>query len=158
MHKEKHMNRLTLRLTLTLRLWGAALALALSLPLAASSASAQVYPAKPIKLVQGFGAGGNGDTTARILAQGMSQGLGQPIVVEGRTGAGGNIASEFVAKSPADGYTLVLLTGGHAVSGGLSKSLPFDPVNDFAMVSAVTFFPFVFSGPSDHPAKTLADF
>lgn len=152
------MNRFPLTLTLRLRLRGATSALALSLLLAASSASAQVYPAKPIKLVQGFGAGGNGDTTARILAQGMSQGLGQPIVVEGRTGAGGNIASEFVAKSPADGYTLVLLTGGHAVSGGLYKSLPFDPVNDFAMVSAVTFFPFVISVRADHPAKTLADF
>jgi tripartite-type tricarboxylate transporter receptor subunit TctC len=123
-----------------------------------SAALAQDYPAKPIKIIQGFGAGGNGDTTARILAQGMSIGLGQQIIVEAKTGAGGNIASEAVAKSPADGYTLVLLTGGHAVSAALYKSLPFDPVDDFAMVSAVTFFPFVISVRADHPAKSLAEF
>ena len=118
---------------------------------------AQAYPSKPLKLIQGFGAGGNGDITARILAGAMSPGLGQPIVVEGKTGAGGNIASDYVAKSPPDGYTLILLTGGHAVSGGLYKSLPFDPVNDFAMVSTVTFFPFVISVRADHPAKSFAD-
>ncbi len=140
------------RATVTLMLAGLVMAVA------APGALAQGYAAKPIRLIQGFGAGGNGDTTARILAQGMTPGLGQPIVVEARTGAGGNIATEAVVKSPADGYALVLLTGGHAVSAALYKSLPFDPVNDLAMISAVTFFPFVISVRTDHPAATLADF
>ena len=85
----------------------------------ASPLHAQTYPAKPVKLLQGFAAGGNADTIARVVAQGLSQELGQQVIVEGKTGAGGNIASEFVAKSPADGYTLILLTGGHAVSAAV---------------------------------------
>jgi tripartite-type tricarboxylate transporter receptor subunit TctC len=115
------------------------------------------YPSKPVRLVQGFGAGGNADTVARVIAEPLSQILGQPVVVEARTGAGGNIASDAVAKSSADGYTLILLTGGHAVSAGLYKSLPFNPVEDFAMISTITFFPFVVSVRPDHPAKSLQD-
>jgi len=115
------------------------------------------YPSKPIRLVQGFGPGGNADTVARIVADSMSKIFGQPVVVEAKTGAGGNIASAEVAKSSPDGYTLLLLTGGHAVSAGLYKSLPFHPVDDFSMISTITFFPFVVSVRPDHPAKTLQD-
>jgi tripartite-type tricarboxylate transporter receptor subunit TctC len=79
---------------------------------------------------------------SRIIANEMSHGLGQPVVVEPKPGAGGNIASASVAKSPADGYTLILLTGGHTVSTALYKSLQFDPVEDFAFISTVTRFPF----------------
>lgn len=121
------------------------------------AARAQGYPSKSVRLVQGFGVGGNADTIARIIAQAMSASMEQQVIVEPKTGAGGNIATEFVARSRADGYTLILLTGGHAVSAGLYKSLPFDPVNDFAMVSTVTFFPFVISVRADHPAKSLGD-
>ena len=78
-------------------------------------AVAQGFPDKPITLVQGFAAGGNADTIARIMAQGLSRELGQPVVVEARTGAGGNLASAAVARARPDGYTLILLTGGHAV-------------------------------------------
>jgi len=119
---------------------------------------AQPWPDKPIKLLQGFGAGGNADTVARILAGPLGEALGKPVVVEARTGAGGNIASEALVRSPADGYTLILLTGGHAVSAGLYKQLPFHPVDDFSMISSVTFFPFALGVRPDHPAQTLAEF
>jgi len=123
-----------------------------------NSLHAQPWPDKPIKLLQGFGAGGNADTVARILAGPLGEALGKPVVVEARTGAGGNIASEALVRSPADGYTLILLTGGHAVSAGLYKQLPFHPVDDFSMISSVTFFPFALGVRPDHPAQTLAEF
>jgi len=71
------------------------------------------FPDKPITLIQGFAAGGNADVIARIVAAGMAKELGQPVVVEAKLGAGGNVASGLVAKAAADGYTLILLTGGH---------------------------------------------
>ena len=86
-----------------------------------------VYPDKPISLIQGFGAGGNSDTIARIIAPGLSRELGQQVIVDAKTGAGGNIASAAVAKAPPDGYTLILFTGGHAVSAAVYNKLPFHP-------------------------------
>lgn len=123
----------------------------------ASMALAQSYPDKPITLVQGFAAGGNADTIARIMAQALSRELGQPIVVEAKTGAGGNVASGAVARARADGYTLILMTGGHAVSAAMYKSLAFDPVEDFDWLSMVTRFPFVLATAADSPYKTVAD-
>ena len=108
------------------------------LGLVCAPAAAQIdYPNRPIKLWHGFGAGGNADTVARLIAMKMSEGLGQTVLVDAKTGAGGNLASDMVAKMPADGYNLILLTGGHAVSGAMYKQLPFDPVTDFTMVSTV---------------------
>jgi tripartite-type tricarboxylate transporter receptor subunit TctC len=115
------------------------------------------YPNRPIKLWHGFGAGGNADTVARIIAMKMSEGLNQTVLVDAKTGAGGNIASDMVAKMPADGYNLILLTGGHAVSGAMYKQLPFDPVNDFSMVSTLMFMPFVIGTSADSPIKSIAD-
>lgn len=112
---------------------------------------------QPITLLQGFGAGGNADTIARIVAQGLSRELGQPVVVEARTGAGGNIASAAAAKAKADGRTLILLTGGHAVSAAVYRSLPFDPVDDFDWLSVVTRFPFVIATSSQSRFQSLAD-
>jgi tripartite-type tricarboxylate transporter receptor subunit TctC len=123
---------------------------------AAAFAAAQDYPQKPIRLVQGFGPGGNADTVARLVGAAMAAGLGQQVIVEPRTGAGGNVASDHVAKSAPDGYTLILLTGGHAVSAGLYKSLPFHPLDDFSMISIATYLPFVISVRPDHPARDLA--
>ena len=137
-------------------LLGGALAAALAAASGASIAQ-DAWPQKPLRIVQGFAAGGNGDTVARIVAEPLARALGQSVLVEAKTGAGGNIASEAVARSAPDGYTLVLFTGGHAVSAGLYRSLPFHPVDDFAMISTVTFFPFVISVRPDHPAKSLAD-
>lgn len=125
--------------------------------LLATQATGQTWPAKPIKLVQGFAAGGNGDIIARLVAQKIAEPLHQPVIVEGRTGSGGNLASDFVAKSPADGYTIILLTGGHAVSAALYKQLPFDPVDDFTMVSLVSQFAFVAATAADSPLRSLAD-
>jgi len=99
------------------------------------SASAQGYPAKPIRMVVPFAAGGVVDATARLLVPKMSEALAQPIVVDNRPGAGGNIAADLVAKSPADGYTILITTHGHAISPGLYKKLPFDAAKDFAPVT-----------------------
>jgi len=118
---------------------------------------AQTWPAKPIQLVHGFGAGGNADVIARLVAQKLQELIDKPVVVDIKSGAGGVIASNFVAKAPSDGHSLVMLTGAHTVSAALKKSLPYDPVKDFAFISTVTSFPFVIAVRADHPAKTLAD-
>lgn len=124
----------------------------------ASSAFAQgAYPTKPILLTHGFGPGGNSDTISRVMAEPLAQLLGQPVVVEARAGAGGNLASDRLVKSAPDGYTLITLTGGHAVSGAIYKSLPFDTVESFQMISTLIYFPFVVAVHKDSPHKTLSD-
>jgi tripartite-type tricarboxylate transporter receptor subunit TctC len=100
------------------------------------------YPSKSIRLVHGFGAGGNADAVSRIIADEMSKGLGQPVVVESKPGAGGTVGSDYVAKSEPDGYTLQLLVGGHAVAAALYSSLPYDTMNDFTYISTIGQFPF----------------
>ena len=129
----------------------------LTMAIGCAAAMAQNFPDKPITLVQGFASGGNADTIARIVAQGLSKELGQPVLVEAKTGAGGNVASAAVARARADGHTLILLTGGHAVSAAMYKSLVFDPVEDFDWISMVTRFPFVLATASDSPSKTVGD-
>ncbi len=128
-----------------------------ALLLAGSPALGQSWPERPIALIQGFGAGGNADTIARVIAAPLSAALGQPVVVEARTGAGGNIASEYVVRARPDGHTLVLLTGGHTVSAALYRSLRFDPVEDFAFVSTVAVFPFVVATRADGPIRSLPE-
>lgn len=118
-------------------------------------ASAQGWPERPIQLVQGFAAGGNADTIARVIAGPLGAALGRPVVVEGRTGAGGNIASEYVARARPDGHTLILLTGGHAASAAIYRRLRFDPVTDFAFISTVGVFPFVIATANDSPITDL---
>ena len=138
------------------RILAAALAaLALTLTLTTAAAHAQGYPNRPIKILQGFAAGGNADTIARLIGVELTKSMGQPIVVEARVGAGGNLASDAVAKSPPDGYTLVLLTGGHTASGALYKTLPFDPAESFEMISTISQFPFLFTVRIDSPYQTL---
>src|SRR5258707_13195678 len=99
------------------------------------------YPSRPITLTHGFGAGGNADAIARIIADGLSRRLGKPVIVEARPGAGGNIASDRVAKAAPDGYTFIMLTGAHAVSGAVYNRLPFGPGEDFQMISTTVVFP-----------------
>lgn len=103
-------------------------------------AQAPAWPAKPVRLVVGFAPGGVADVTARSLAQKLSESLGAQVVVENRPSAGGIVAAETVAKADADGHTLLLLTNGNAVSASLFRSLPYDPVADFAPVSLVGTF------------------
>lgn len=136
------------------------LALAAIMAVLAGSGAAigqDVYPSRPITLSHGFGAGGNADTIARIIAPTLAERLGQQVIVEPRVGAGGNLATERVAKATPDGYTLLIITGGHAVSGALYKALPFHPVDDLQMLSTLIYFPFVISVRSDHRFKSLAD-
>ena len=117
----------------------------------------EIYPNRSVTLTTGFAAGGNVDIIARIVAEGLSPRLGQPVIVEPRPGAGGNNASARLVKSPPDGYTLIALTGGHAVSGAIYKSLPFDPVDDFQMISTVGYQSFMIAVRADNPIKTVAD-
>ena len=116
---------------------------AAALAAAATSTFAQGYPARPVKIVVPFAAGGVADITARVLSQKMSGAMGQQVIVENRPSAGGIVASEAVAKAEPDGYTLLFITNGNAVSASLFKSLPYDTVNDFAPVSTVGFFDLV---------------
>ena len=121
-----------------------------------SAAMAQVYPERPIKVIQGFPAGGNADTIARVVTTEMSKNLGQPFVVEAITGAGGSIGSATVARAKPDGYTLLLATGGHVVAGAVYKELGYKTVDDFEMISTVTYFPFLWAVRADSPYKSLA--
>jgi tripartite-type tricarboxylate transporter receptor subunit TctC len=133
---------------------GAAVSLCSTLP-----ASAQAkYPDRPVKIVLPFGAGGVADVTARLVAEKLGEKLGQRFVIENMPGAGGITAARAVLQSPADGYTLALLSNGTAVSVGLFKSLPFDPVKDFAPVSSMGYFDLIFVTGASGPYKTLGDF
>ena len=120
-------------------------------------ASAQQYPNKPVKIVIPFAAGGVTDIAGRLIAQRLSEKLGQQFFIENMPGAGGIRAAETVARAGPDGHTLLLLTNGNAVSQALFKSLPYDPVNDFAMISTVGFFSMVIVTGVDSKAKTLQD-
>ena len=120
-------------------------------------AAAQAFPGKPVKIVVPFGAGGVADLTARIVAQKLSESLGQPVVVDNRPGAGGVVAGDMVAKSEPDGHTLLLMSNATAVSAGLFKSLPFDAVRDFTPVSTLGFFDIAIITPADSKFKTLGE-
>jgi tripartite-type tricarboxylate transporter receptor subunit TctC len=125
--------------------------------LAPSAATAQSYPNRPIRLLHGFAAGGAADTMARIVSDGLSKRLGQPVIVEAKPGAGGNLAADAVAKSTPDGYTIGLVTGAHAISGALYKQLAYSPTDSFDMLSTMVYYALVIAVRADHKAKTLAD-
>src|SRR5919109_3136704 len=120
-------------------------------------AHAQSYPTKPVRIVLPFGPGGIADITTRTIAPKLAEGLGQQVLVENLPGAGGIRAASEVAKADPDGHTLLLLTNGNAVSQALFKSLPYDPVNDFAMISTVGFFSMVIVTGADSKTKTLQE-
>jgi tripartite-type tricarboxylate transporter receptor subunit TctC len=111
--------------------------------LISGAALAQTYPDKNIKIMQGFAPGGNADAIARAVGSEISKSVGQAVVVEAQAGAGGTIAATTVAKSKPDGYTLLLATGGHAVAGAIYNNLNYKTVQDFEMVSTITYFPFL---------------
>ena len=120
--------------------------LLIALPLAAAlalPAVAQEFPDRALRIVHGFGAGGNADTVSRIMAEEMSKSLGQPVVVESRPGAGGTVASGYVSKEDPDGYTMQLMVGGHAVAAALYNSLPYESVDGFTFISTLGQFPFM---------------
>lgn len=120
--------------------FGAAL---LALALAAGSALAQNWPARPIRLIVGYPAGGASDVAARIVAQKLSERLGQAVVVENRPGAAGNIGADMVAKAAPDGYTLLLGTISLSVNPSLYARMPYDPLKDLAAISMISSTPFL---------------
>ncbi|WP_326544301.1 Bug family tripartite tricarboxylate transporter substrate binding protein [Pseudorhodoferax sp.] len=120
-------------------------------------ALAQSFPSKPLKLVVPNAAGGAADLTARTVGQKLADALGQPVVIDNRPSAGGIVAGEAVARSPADGHTLLLVSSGTAVSAALFKSLPFDTVKDFAPVSMLATFDLGIVVAQDSRFKTLAE-
>jgi tripartite-type tricarboxylate transporter receptor subunit TctC len=115
------------------------------------------YPVKPIRLVVPFIPGSAPDVLARNVAERLAPRLGQPIVIENRGGAGGNIGAEVAAKAPADGYTLLLATSSHVVNPALYRKVNYDPVRDFAPVSLLITMPSLLVVPADSPAKSVAD-
>lgn len=121
------------------------------------NARAQAWPQRPVKVLQGFAAGGNADAIARLVGTEMSKALGQPFVVEALAGAGGTLASGAVARAASDGYTMLLATGGHAVAGALYEKLPYQTVTSFQMVSTITFFPFLIVTQADSKYRTLRE-
>ncbi|WP_084360867.1 Bug family tripartite tricarboxylate transporter substrate binding protein [Hydrogenophaga palleronii] len=115
------------------------------------------YPNKPIKIVVGFAAGGPADILARIVADTVGPALGQAIVVENKAGAGGTIAATQVAKAPADGYTLMLVSSGHTGNGAYYGNLPYDTVKSFTPIGGVASTPVVILVNANSPYKTLQD-
>lgn len=126
--------------------------LALALPVAA-----QNYPAKPIKIVVPFPAGGTSDVLARLIGQKMTESWGQPVVVENKPGSSGNLGADAVAKSAADGYTLVLMDVGNLVISPALFKLPFNVEKDFAPVAMVAYSPHLLAVSTKVPANTPAE-
>src|SRR5450759_3382538 len=122
-----------------------------------ASAQAQPYPSKPIRLLVPFGPGSAGDITARAVAQKMGEAMAQQVIIDNRPSAGGIIATELVAKSDPDGYTLILLNNTNAVSAAMFRKLPYDTVKDFAMVSTIGAFSLVVLVSPESPAKTVKE-
>ena len=144
----------------TSRVWGltAIVACGGALVADAYAQSAVAYPTKPIRLIVALPAGGPTDILARLIAQPLSVSLGQPIVVDNRPGAGGNIGAELVAKSPADGYTLFMGTSGPlAINASLYKTIGFDPLRDFAPIILAASAPFVIIAHPAVPANNVKE-
>ena len=119
---------------------------------------AQTYPNKTIKLIVPFPPGGPTDIVARPLAQMLGESMKQSVIVENKGGAGGSVAADFVAKSPPDGYTIMVGTvGTHAINGSLYRQLPYDMTKDFTPIALVASAPLVIAVPANSNIKTLAD-
>src|SRR5689334_20796431 len=116
---------------------------------------AQDWPSRPVHILIGFGAGGGTDVATRILADGLSEVLGQQFIVENKPGAGGSIAGGVAAKAPKDGYTILSISMGHSVSAVMVKNVPYDPINDFEPVGVFTNSAFVVVVPKNSPATDI---
>ncbi len=135
-----------------------ALALAIGATLGAGPAAAQAFPIKPVRIVVPQTPGGASDALARIIGQKLSERWGQPVVVENKAGAGGNVGTDYVAKSPADGYTLLMsYVGTQAINGSVYKSLTYEPYKDFAPVATLATVPFALVVNQNFPVKTPAE-
>src|ERR1700730_3680078 len=123
----------------------------------ADHAFAQGYPNRTIRIVVPFAPGGGVDVLARLISIKLSELVSQPVVVDHRPGAGGNLGADVVAKSPPDGYTILLTTSGHASSPALYRALPFDPVKDFVPVTQVVATQFILVGSPKLSPTSLPD-
>ena len=139
----------------TFRLHRFLAATVLALPLAAA---AQSYPSRPINVILPYALGGTTDVLARMLQDPLQKALGQPIVIEARTGASGLIGTRYVARSPADGYTLLFQTGAHVIVPHVSRNPGVDPLGDFEPVALVASQPFVLVTHPSVPARTVKEF
>jgi tripartite-type tricarboxylate transporter receptor subunit TctC len=131
--------------------------LAATLTVASRTATAQTYPSRPVHLIIGFPAGGPNDILGRLMAQWLSERLGQPFVVENRPGASGNIATEAVVRAPADGHTLLLVGPANAINASLYDNLDFNFLRDIAPVAGITREPLVMLLHPSVPAKTVPE-
>jgi tripartite-type tricarboxylate transporter receptor subunit TctC len=128
---------------------------AAALPVASRIACAQTYPTRPVRVIVGLPAGSTGDIFTRLIAQWLSDRLGQPFITENRPGAATNIAAEVVARAPADGYTLLFVTLNNAVNATLYERLSFNFLRDIAPVASLSHNPFVMEVNPAFPAKTV---
>ena len=122
-----------------------------------AAAQAQAFPSRPLKIVVPFAPGGSTDLTGRLLAQKMQEALGQPVIVENKAGAGGAIATDFVAKSAPDGYTMLIAVAGPFVIAPLLSKTPYDPLKDFSFVAGLNGNPQVLLANPGVPAKTVGE-
>jgi tripartite-type tricarboxylate transporter receptor subunit TctC len=129
-----------------------------ALPFVSRFAQAETYPARPVRILVGFAAGGNFDLVARLIGQSLSERLGQQFVIENRPGASSNLATEAAIRAPADGYTLLLGGAVNAINATVFEKLNFDFVRDIAPISGVVQFPNVMTVGSSFPAKTVPEF
>jgi tripartite-type tricarboxylate transporter receptor subunit TctC len=143
------MRRLIVALTFVLTVLGPCLG--------SGPAGAQSYPTKPIRVIVPFAAGGAVDVLARLVSAKMSESVGQPVIIENRAGAAGNVAADAVAKSPPDGYTILQNTNGQAISPSLYKSLPFDTVKDFTPVTQLVASQLLLVATPSLPAKSVQE-
>jgi tripartite-type tricarboxylate transporter receptor subunit TctC len=130
---------------------------AIAVLMLAQAARAEDFPARPVKILVGAPAGGTTDTMARAIADPMAAALKQPVLVENRPGAGGNLAAAAVAKSVPDGYTLLVSFSSHTINATLYPSLPYDPVADFTPITMIARVPSLLVGRADLPAKNLKE-
>ena len=131
---------------------------AAALPAVSRVARAQAYPRRPVRLIVGFAPGGTTDITARLIGQWLSERLGQQFVIENRTGAATNIATEAVVRAPADGYTLLLVTASNAINATLYDKLSYNFIRDIAPVAGIIRYPLVMQVNPSFPAKTVPEF
>jgi tripartite-type tricarboxylate transporter receptor subunit TctC len=131
---------------------------AAALPAVSRFAWAQAYPTRPVRLIEGFGAGSAPDIVARLIGQSLSEQLGQSFVVENRSGASSNIATDAVARASPDGYTLLLITSTNAINTTLYDKLSFDFIRDIVPIASIARVPLVMEVHPSVPARTVAEF
>jgi tripartite-type tricarboxylate transporter receptor subunit TctC len=131
---------------------------AAALSVGSRAAWAQTYPSRPVRLIIGYVPGGSADITARLMAQGLSERLGQPVIVESRPGAGSNTGTEAVVRAAPDGYTLLLVAPANAINATLYEKLNYDYIRDITQVASIIRFPNVMEVNPSVPVKSVPEF